>query len=442
MQPLLPPRVRASLALVLTHVAAVATLATAQAPPPPLHHAPINEPLHQVTAQPLPALHYAAAQKAWQFNQQQMQHLKVLQQQTGNQAVIIGGGAKVAALPQKDLLNLKQNQYVKIAVPPQSREVDGRMRYEMGARYVGFDKSGTTVVELVPVLEVAQKAMRLADDGMSYTANLLVGLDDQATPGTTSQLSDSTILQLLIDRATPDRPAVRITHTGLTYEPVELKSHAPGDSIEVTLLFHGDKVSTVIRVERPGITVSGLDTNLPGLGIGGAAVTLQLSEDAGRHLREVTLKFVPGRVDSDIVHISASHAATVHVRTKGLGVAKFIASATGLNTNTQPVTLTFPTAFFLAALIGGGLGSLCARLTRTNKSRRALVRHFVAGVIVGLIGAGLYLLGVNITGMPLEIMDNEIAVALVAALVSIGGIQLLSRTSKEFAASLEPSKDA
>jgi hypothetical protein len=353
---------------------------------------------------------------------------------------MVGPGAVIAAPLKQNEVTLKQNQYIRTTVPLQTRDIETRRRYVLPIRFTGFDEANNAV-DLAPVLEVEQKAMRLSADGILYTATLRVGLDDEATPGVPRNLPASTVLQISADRASADSADVTIAHTGAPYPHVHLTSTAPGDSVEVTLEFQKQKASAVIRVERPHIMLSAPDS-LAGLGMGDATVFVRLSEDAGPRPRTVTVSFKPGFVDSPLVTVDVNSPKAVHIRTAGLGrKATVTAEATGLVSASADVKLKFPTGFFLSVLVGGGVGSLCARLARPNKSRKALVRHFLAGLIASLIGAGLYLLGVNVTGASIPIMNNELAVAVVAALVGIGGVGLLTKVSKGVGAALEPSKE-
>ena len=62
------------------------------------------------------------------------------------------------------------------------------------------------------------------------------------------------------------------------------------------------------------------------------------------------------------------------------------------------------------ALLGGCIGSLLRALLAEGTSPRELWGHFVAGVLMGLVVACLYLLGLNTTPVPLPTQDNPITV--------------------------------
>jgi hypothetical protein len=197
-----------------------------------------------------------------------------------------------------------------------------------------------------------------------------------------------------------------------------------------------------IPVARPRITCVVAPDTLEGLGVGQGVITVGMTPDAGPPMRAVAVNMSRGKADSTEVHVSGSRQVQVHFRSAGLRNMTVKLTNPSLDTVRSGITLTFPFGFFGAALIGGGLGSLLGRLTRPNKSHKALIRHFSAGVIVGLIGAGLFLLGVNVTAAKIAFQNNELAIAVVSALVALGGVGLLTKLSTGVQAALEDKKAA
>jgi EamA domain-containing membrane protein RarD len=93
------------------------------------------------------------------------------------------------------------------------------------------------------------------------------------------------------------------------------------------------------------------------------------------------------------------------------------------------VSFLWPVVFLLAALVGGSLGSTLAELGRKGRAKRTMfIRHFIAGLITGVIVALGFAAGVNL--LPVSVVSqlqfNEASVCLVAALggwLGIGGLK-------------------
>jgi hypothetical protein len=373
------------------------------------------------------------------LDQRQIEQLKARQLRTAEPLKITGIQHDRAVLLNQDSVPLAAGEFIKTTVQPETRQVDGRTRHVLPIRLTGFDRSSEHVVDLAPYFEVEQDSMCLEPDGITYAANVLVGLDDEQSPGSVRSLARAFDIRVTAFPAEVDTPDISIAETG-GRRAVRLSSTAPGDQVKITLRFRREKVDAFVGVKRPHLIVAA-PSALDGLGFGDDKATISVSDDAGPVERTVSVGMDGGIVEPTQVTISAGKPAEVTIRSAGLKSARLRATNPSLRPANQTISLAMPSGFFIAALVGGGLGSLCARLTRPNRSRKALIRHFIAGVIAGLIGAALYLLGVDVSGASIKVMNTELSVAVIAALVSIGGVGLL-KLSKSVNESLEPDKGA
>jgi hypothetical protein len=303
------------------------------------------------------------------------------------------------------------------------------LRKEIPILFTGTGGAGQQL-NLIVVVEADQLGLRMNPSGDAYEGTLRVGVDDVSQPGTQVALAPGTRLEVFADNANVNPPDLAVPNAGYPYPRVTLESRAPTDSVRITIraTFRKEPIVTSVPVIRPKVVLNG-PRHLDGLGVGSAPMTLTVGPDAGNRLRQVSLVPSMGALDSASVLTSPGRFATVHYRSAKLGRDEVSASSDPLAQAVWPIELDFPWAFFLAALLGGTAGALVLALLRKRKSTDSTVRHLLAGILMGAIVAAAYVLGLNLTAVPLQPQNNEFAVAVIAAIGAISVLPITERLS-------------
>jgi hypothetical protein len=343
---------------------------------------------------------------------------------------LVTRGSSAAIPGNLSTLQLARGQFIAVKAPSVITVHEGRAREVLPVRFIGPDATGQ-MLHLAPVVEVEQRGLRLDEQGRRYRATVGLGLDDLAHPGENRPLPAGTSVQVLSDGADVDPRDVSFGHTNPPYERVGLSAVSPPDSVTLRLLmsFTPDRVTKSIAVLRPRAVIEGVPEKLAGWGVGTAEFHISLSDDAGEDAREVRLRASAGRVEPATVQVSRSRSQGVRYRSSGLGAVTVEAAGTGLGSDERRILLVFPTMFFAASLVGGGLGALARKLVqrKRHRSASAMLRYIGGGLLVGLIVAGAFLLGVNLTGVAIPPQSNELAVALISAIGAIGAGAVVDR---------------
>jgi uncharacterized membrane protein YeaQ/YmgE (transglycosylase-associated protein family) len=309
-------------------------------------------------------------------------------------------------------------------------EIRGMLLHkEIPILFTGTGGSGQQL-NLIVVVEADELGLRMNPSGDAYAGTLRVGVDDVSQPGNQVALAPGTRLEVFADNASVNPPDLAVPNAGYPYPRVALESRAPTDSVRITIraTFRKEPIVTWVPVIRPRVLLNG-PKHLDGLGVGSAPLTLTVSPDAGNRLRQVSLVPSMGALDSASVLTSPGRLATVHYRSARLGRDEVSASSDPLAQVVWPIQLDFPWAFFLAALLGGTAGALVLALLRKRKSTDSAIRHLLAGILMGAIVAAAYILGLNLTAVPLQPQNNEFAVAVIAAIGAISVLPITERLS-------------
>ena len=131
----------------------------------------------------------------------------------------------------------------------------------------------------------------------------------------------------------------------------------------------------------------------------------------------------------DPVFAAGASAATVHVRSSGVGAVVITATANGL-TGRDTIEQRFPTGPLIAMLVGAALGGYARRFVKGARRGRSL-RQITEGIIVGLVAFVAGVLGVGYLNLPPAIVATEAGAFLVGALAAFGGVSVLETLTKK-----------
>src|SRR5262249_44046133 len=192
-----------------------------------------------------------------------------------------------------------------------------------------------------------------------------------------------------------------------------------------------------LPVLRPSLQLLGAD-RAEGLGADRIRLTVTLGIGAGAGPRQVTLSAKKGTLSPESVTLSESQpSAVVEYMPRLIGPDEIEATSMGLATGHHRMDLAMPWFFLLSAVLGGGLGAFVVRLLRPNAAPAILGRYFVGGILMGLLTASLYILGINVTPVQLPVQNNPLAVFAMGAVGAIAAVPLVSKWSEGFKGLLE-----
>lgn len=332
--------------------------------------------------------------------------------------------------------SIVQGEAVATKVIARSLQIEGRTRYLLPVQALVVNASGQTVA-LQPFLEPLTPGLEPTEDGKGYSVDVLVGLQDPDNPSASHPID--VVSAVLRSRTAhvqvkPSQPA--FSHTGSPYETAVVSGDPADDRVAVEMAIFGRKVSQILRVFRPKLVFEG-DQRTEGFGVGRIKIQLQLAPGAGATPKTVTVTSARGSVHPASVTISPHQPAEVEYRARLAGPDVITAMIDGAPVGRHRVDAALPWRFLLLSLVGGGLGAVIMRLLRPVRLVAVLSRYFAGGVLMGILVAVLFVLGVNVTPVPVAIQDSPIAVLAISAVGAIAAIPLVSKWSDGFKGFLE-----
>jgi uncharacterized membrane protein YeaQ/YmgE (transglycosylase-associated protein family) len=242
---------------------------------------------------------------------------------------------------------------------------------------------------------------------------VLIGIEDSLRKTEQIMLGRAMELQITSDADRVEPQTIRIAHTNIPWQRVTLFARSPRDTVQVRIraVFDPEGYAVPIPVDRPRIDVRPASANIQGLGLEKVPVTVTVPAFLRGDTLTVTMWSDHGGLDAGTLRIPPSGTAEVALRSSGVGHNTVHAQIAGIAAGEAPIRYTLPWPFLVAAVLGGVLGTMIRR-----RQRRQARADFVAGIVAGLVSAIAYAIGLNLTGIDVNVRVGEAAVLVVAAL--------------------------
>jgi hypothetical protein len=209
-------------------------------------------------------------------------------------------------------------------------------------------------------------------------------------------------------------------------QTVTLTVRSPADFVRVQLwpTARVDSVTALVRV-LPALRVRVIPPEVAGFGLETAVISVQLWGDAhGDFGAAVTPRFAEANPPQLTLQHAQAKSSTI--RSRGLGRDTITVTAPGVAPAVAVVIYAFPLAFLVAVMAGGGLGTVVLALQAPRAKATSPAARLVAlgrGLLVGLVAAVAYAVGVKAINIPIPPQYGEAGVFLVAALAVILGLR-------------------
>jgi hypothetical protein len=279
--------------------------------------------------------------------------------------------------------------------------------------YLTPDESGTRLVTFSIRVRPAAGGLTFDVRNGSFSGEVLIGLEDRDTPTRTSTLGGAIVLQVTSDGGPVTPGTIRIAHTNIPWTTVRIVAHEPGDSVHlrVQATFDPEGYAALIPVERSRLDVRAAAPRIQGLGLEMVKVSVTVPEFLRRDSNVVVLSSDHGGLDVATLLIPRSGTAETSLRSQGLGTNRVHAALGHVAAGEETIAYVFPWTFLAAVLVGGVLGSFLAK--RERHRRRT---DLVLGVVTGFLCAVAYAIGLNLTGLDINVRVGEATVLVVAAI--------------------------
>lgn len=283
---------------------------------------------------------------------------------------------------------------------------------DLPVRLLTVDRSGTQVLTLTIRVAPDGAGLTFDENTNDFSGDVLIGIEDSVRRTEKIPLRPME-LQVTSDAGRVEPQTVTLDHTNVPWQRVRLFARNPRDTVHVVIraVFQPEGYAAPIAVDRPRIDVRPASSAIQGLGLEQVAVTVTVPAFLRGDTLTVTLWSDHGGLDAGTIRIPPSGTAEVGLRSSGLGRNTVHAEIFGIASGEAPVRYTLPWPFVVAAVLGGVLGTLIRR--RRRHQARA---DFVAGIVAGLLSAVAYAIGLNLTGIDVNVRVGEAAVLVVAAL--------------------------
>jgi hypothetical protein len=342
-----------------------------------------------------------------------------------------------AVQPAAAPVTLNPSQYVAIrTTAPTARSTgsDGIVHWVTPLRVVGATAAGDSVNVRAEIL-LANAGLRFQSTTGDFSGNLLVGLVDEVSPGNSRALGRSFDMQLIggVDGFTPDHFA--LDHTNQPFTRIVVRAKAPPDSVKISLLPSFDPTPLVlwIPVQRPALTLRASPPRIMGFGLEAADLTVLAPPDAADSTIVAVLTSEPhGRPDPEQVRLRGRGAGVSSIRSSSLGPTTVRAEAPPLQPATAVVQFVWPWGFLIAAALGGFVGAIVRETRDKGGDQRAsapirIGASTVVGILVGIIVAVAYAIGINLLNLKPVANAGEAGVFVFAALGAAVGPGVLQK---------------
>ncbi len=335
-----------------------------------------------------------------------------------DRARIVSGG-KTDTLGRNDTARVRPGEFVAVptgalATRDSTPGTSTDKHVDLPVQIITVDQSGTNVLTLT--IRVAAEGAGLSFDPAThkFSGIVFIGLEDSLRRNQKVDLGKPGMALQVTSNAGQVVPEnVSITHTNIPWETVRVVALNPHDTVQLVIraVFNPEGYAAPILVDRPSIDVRPASSNVQGLGLEATPVSVTIPMSLRGDTVTVTLWSDRGGLDAGTIRIPPSGTSEVGLRSSGIGRNTVHAEIAGVASGQAPVRYTLPWPFLVAAILGGVLGTLIRR-----RQRRQARADFVAGIVAGLVSAVAYAIGLNLTGINLNVRVGEAAVLVVAAL--------------------------
>jgi hypothetical protein len=230
----------------------------------------------------------------------------------------------------------------------------------------------------------------------------------------------------VIGPVTSEPDTVTATQTAPPYREIRVQTDSPDAEVQVTIVSNvAPSGETLTLKVRPSLDITVTPSTIQGWGLETADVLVSAQGFASGRDNRLQLSTTLGRLSANQAALDQGGMAQVSVRSESVGSGTVSVSGAGLDGATTAIGYVFPWRFLGAALIGGVVGGLLRKRSRSS-SPAALLKSLGIAVLSAAVVVALYVLGINLVGFALPNHGGEVLVFVVAALGALYGTKLLS----------------
>jgi len=276
--------------------------------------------------------------------------------------------------------------------------------------------------------------------GMAFRGSVALGLVDTLQPDRADSLPTPIWFHVSSDAGDARPQDLAIRHTSLPPYSSVITAASPGDSVRVLVqpALTLTPIATWLAVRRTLLQLEPATSRIPGFGLAATELHVSLPTEAGTTKRDVIVTARRGVPRPSVLSLAGGESGVSVIRSSGVGRDTVIATSGQLRSGPLELAYAWPFAFFVAALLGGVVGSLmdaaAVRRRGTPASRRAYV---ASGLAAGVFAAVAMVIGLNVTGTSLPETSGEAVAFVVAALGTVLGLRGLKRALPGFGKLLE-----
>ncbi|MEN3950765.1 hypothetical protein [Iodidimonas sp. SYSU 1G8] len=244
--------------------------------------------------------------------------------------------------------------------------------------------------------------------------------------GTVARTLSAPIAFQVIGPVSADPDTVSATQTAPPYREIRVQADAPDAAVKITVVSNvAPAGEELVLTVRPSLGVSVSPARIQGWGLETADVLVSAQGFEAARDNRLQLSSTLGRLSATQTTLDPGGLAQVSIRSESVGSGTISIRGAGLDGATASIVYVFPWRFLGAALIGGIVGGLLRKRTR-SRSTATLVKSLGIAVLSAAVVVGLYVLGINLIGFALPAHGGEVLVFVVAALGALYGTKLLS----------------
>ena len=359
---------------------------------------------------------------------------------TGNVPVITRDGRDSAQLVRGELA-LQAGQFAVLRTGEPLREVAGPSAggrnpaeaepfYALPIRLVTPDANLSGAWVLRPVFKVARR-LRWEPEQRVFAGAIFLALEDSMRRRESKRLQTPVRFQVVgTDADSIDPSEFALEHTNFPLRRVNVTARRVTDSLRVHIIpeFDVAGVDVWLPVE-PTLRIEATPPRIQGWGVQTAHIVVRAVGASASRPESATVISTAGDLDSVVVALGAGGTGSVKIRSRGTGIARLDATATGWADGQTTIEYVWPWVFVLAALLGSMFGGLVsAVLEQRGRKRIRWGEHALKGMLAGILAAvAWYALGVNLLQIDVGVpRQNELAVFAFSALAGFFAPRMLA----------------